>query len=101
MFAECSSLKELNLNSFNMNKLKDTYHMFEECSSLIELQWNNLNKNKITNISGMFIKCSDNFIRKIKNKFKYLKPEAFAIPKFKKCMDKIKCPLVPTPGHLS
>ena len=84
MFAECSSLKELNLNSFNTNKLKDTYHMFEECSSLNELQWNNLNKNKISNISGMFIKCSDNFIRKIKNKFKYLKPEAFAIPKFKK-----------------
>ena len=77
MFSECSSLKELNLNSFKVNKLTDASHMFEGCTSLIELNWNDLNGNHSFNMRDMFSKCSDDFKRKIKNKYKKLKGEAF------------------------
>ena len=69
MFSNCSSLKELNLNSFNTNKLTDTFHMFKGCSSLIELNWNNLNVNNLTSMHGMSFKCSNDFTKKIKNKY--------------------------------
>jgi len=37
MFSGCSSLKELNLSSFNTNNVTDMGYMFEGCSSLKEL----------------------------------------------------------------
>ena len=77
MLSQCSTLKELNLNSFKTDKLDDTYHMFERCTSLIELNWDNLNANKITYIANMFWECPDDFIKKIKKKFKNLNPAAF------------------------
>ena len=103
MFWGCSSLEELNLNSFNTNKVKSFYRMFEGCSSLKELNLSNFNINKVTNMYGMFSNCwslkdlilfddnSENIIdmegmfngcldkltSKIKNKYKYIKEEAF------------------------
>ena len=61
--------------------------MFEGCSSLIELNWEHLNLKKLNNkanMMGMFTKCSDDFRKKLKNKFKNLKNEAFVEPIFKK-----------------
>ena len=103
MFWGCSSLEELNLNSFNTNKVKSFYRMFEGCSSLKALNLSNFNINKVTNMYGMFSNCwslkdlilfddnSENIIdmegmfngcldkltSKIKNKYKYIKEEAF------------------------
>ena len=53
MFAECSSLKELNLNNFNTNNVIDMRSMFSRCSSLKELNLNNFNTNNVTNMSYM------------------------------------------------
>ena len=103
MFWGCSSLEELNLNSFNTNKVKSFYRMFEGCSSLKELNLSNFNINKVTNMYGMFSNCwslkdlilfddnsennidmegmfngcLDKLTSKIKNKYKYIKEEAF------------------------
>ena len=43
MFCGCSSLKELNLNNFNTNNVKDMSGMFYYCSSLKKLNINNFN----------------------------------------------------------
>ncbi len=102
MFWGCSSLEELNLNSFNTNKVKSFYRMFEGCSSLKELNLSNFNINKVTNMYGMFSNCwslkdlilfddncniidmegmfngcLDKLTSKIKDKYKYIKEEAF------------------------
>ena len=103
MFWGCSSLEELNLNSFNTNKVKSFYRMFEGCSSLKALNLSNFNINKVTNMYGMFSNCwslkdlilfddnsennidmegmfngcLDKLTSKIKNKYKYIKEEAF------------------------
>ena len=37
MFRYCSSLKEINLSSFNTNKVTNMSDMFYECSSLKEI----------------------------------------------------------------
>ena len=103
MFWGCSSLEELNLNSFNTNKVKSFYRMFEGCSSLKALNLSNFNADKVTNMYGMFSNCwslkdlilfddnsennidmegmfngcLDKLTSKIKNKYKYIKEEAF------------------------
>ena len=103
MFWGCSSLEEVNLNSFNTNKVKSFYRMFEGCSSLKALNLSNFNADKVTNMYGMFSNCwslkdlilfddnSGNIINmegmfngcldkltsKIKDKYKYIKAEAF------------------------
>ncbi len=67
MFNECSSLKELNLLSFNTNQVTDMSYMFSNCSSLKELNLSSFNTNQVTNMSWMFdsinkkckIKCED------------------------------------------
>ena len=41
MFNNCSSLEELNLSSFNTNKVNYMNGMFLQCSSLKELNLNN------------------------------------------------------------
>ena len=40
--------------------------MFYKCSSLKELNLNNFNTNKVTNMGGMFTGCSDELKLKIK-----------------------------------
>ena len=50
MFSRCLSLKELNLNNFNTNKISNMISMFNGCSSLKELNLNNFNTKNITTI---------------------------------------------------
>ena len=67
MFYNCSSLKELNLSSFNTNQVTDMSWMFSYCSSLKELDLSSFNTTKVTDMSEMFdsinkkckIKCED------------------------------------------
>ena len=66
MFYECSSLKELNLNNFNIDKVTDMSFMFSRCSSLKELNINNFNTNNVTDMRYMFSKCSDELKLKLK-----------------------------------
>ena len=77
MFNECSSLKELNLNNFNTNRVTNMSRMFSGCSSLKELNLNNFNTNNVTNMSDMFNGCLDELKLKIKSQFKNFKEEAF------------------------
>ena len=51
LFYGCSSLKELNLNNFNINNVTNMSGMFWGCSSLEELNLNNFNTNNVTNMS--------------------------------------------------
>ena len=50
MFSSCSSLKELDLSNFNINKIKNIIGMFSFCYSLKELNLSNFNTNKIREI---------------------------------------------------
>ena len=77
MFNECSSLKELNLNSFNTNNVIDMSCMFMGCKSLVELNLNNFNTDKVYKMFYMFSGCSNELILKIKAKYKNIKEEAF------------------------
>ena len=52
-------------------------YMFYGCSSLKELNLNNFNTNKVTNMIGMFGGCLDELKLKIKSQFKNFKEEAF------------------------
>ena len=75
MFNDCSSLKELNLSSFNTNQVTNMSWMFSDCSSLKELNLSSFNTNRVTNMSWMFdsinkkckLECED---EKILNGFK-------------------------------
>jgi len=58
MFRDCSSLKELNLSSFNTKNVTDMSFMFSLCSSLKELNLSSFNTNNVTNMSYMFSLCS-------------------------------------------
>ena len=58
MFCDCSSLKEINLQSFNTNQVTDMSWMFCDCSSLIEINLQSFNTNQVTNMSYMFNGCS-------------------------------------------
>ena len=51
--------------------------MFRECSSLKELNLNTFNTNNVTDMSYMFGDCLDELKLKIKNQFKNFKEEAF------------------------
>ena len=51
--------------------------MFNECKSLKKLNLNNFNTNKVRDISYMFSGCSNSLKMKIKNQYKNIKKEAF------------------------
>ena len=51
--------------------------MFSGCSSLKELNLNNFNINNVTYMECMFEKCSDDLKMKIKSENKNIKDEAF------------------------
>ena len=54
MFSDCSSLKELNLSSFNTNNVTNMSEMFRNCSSLNELNLSSFNTNNVTDMSNIF-----------------------------------------------
>ena len=58
MFANCSSLIALDLSKFNTNTVKDMSGMFYNCSSLKELDLSSFNTENVTNMQAMFYNCS-------------------------------------------
>ena len=58
MFAECSSLNNINLSNFNTNNVINMEWMFFGCSSLTNIDLSNFNTNNVTDMEGMFSDCS-------------------------------------------
>ena len=58
MFYNCSSLKELNLSSFNTNQVTNMSYMFDNCSSLKQLDLSSFNTNQVNDMRRMFNNCS-------------------------------------------
>ncbi len=58
MFYVCTSLQELDLSSFNTANVKYMTVMFDGCKSLQQLDLSNFNTSKVTSISQMFNACS-------------------------------------------
>ena len=65
MFDKCSSLTNLNLSSFNTQKVTKMNFMFCNCSSLINLDLSNFNTPDDTDMHMMFFKCSSLKMEKI------------------------------------
>ena len=57
MFYECSSLESINLSSLNTNNVNSFYCMFNKCSSLKSIDLSSFNTNKVTDMRGMFQEC--------------------------------------------
>ena len=70
MFEGCKSLKQLNLSSFNTNKVTNMISMFEGCSSLNELNISNFNFDNVTDMVYMFEGCSSKIKKKIEKQIK-------------------------------
>jgi len=58
MFANCSSLKNLNLKNFNTAAVTNMRLLFYECSSLTELNLSSFNTTAVKEMGGMFYGCS-------------------------------------------
>ena len=58
MFYNCSSIKEINLSSFNTNQVTNMSCMFLGCSSLENLNLSSINTKTVTDMSCMFLGCS-------------------------------------------
>ena len=78
MFADCNSLKNLNLSNFNTQHLTDMKFMFSHCYSLTNLNLSNFNTQNIRDMDGIFYGCKslkkEKIItkdKKILNKFLY------------------------------
>ena len=77
MFRGRSSLKELNLNSFNTNNVTSMNRIFDGCASLKKLNRNNFNTDNVTDMRCMFYGCLDELKLKIKSKYNNFRYEAF------------------------
>ena len=58
MFDICSSLKKINISSFDTSKVTSIAGMFGSCSSITEIIANNLDTSKVTDMSNMFSGCT-------------------------------------------
>ncbi|EKJ5046745.1 BspA family leucine-rich repeat surface protein, partial [Enterococcus faecalis] len=58
MFGDCSSLKSLDVSSFNTKKVWNTSEMFEGCSSLKSLDVSNFDMSHVELVDSMFAGCS-------------------------------------------
>ena len=58
-FYECSSLTSLNLNGFNTSSVTDMGYTFSGCSSLTSLNLSSFNTNNVTLMHGMFNNTSN------------------------------------------
>jgi len=58
MFYGCSSLKSIDLSSFNTTNVKDMSYMFYQCSSLKSIYLSSFNTNNVKDMSYMFYQCS-------------------------------------------
>ena len=57
MFSGCSSLKSINLSSFNTTNVKNMSQIFRECSSLHSIDLSSFNTTNAENMNGMFDGC--------------------------------------------
>ena len=57
MFDGCSSLKSIDLSSFNTNNVNNMSNMFSWCSSLEYIDLSSFNTNNVNNMSNMFSWC--------------------------------------------
>ena len=51
MLYNYSSLKEVDLSSFNTSEIKDMSHLFYGCNSLEQINISSFNTNNVTNMS--------------------------------------------------
>ena len=58
MFSYCSSLKSIDLSSFNTTNVKDMSFMFSGCSSLQSINLSSFNTTNVKNMRSMFYGCS-------------------------------------------
>ena len=58
MFGVCSSLKSLDLRSFDTSNVTSMQSMFSGCSSLTDLDISSFDTSNVTNMGGMFFGCS-------------------------------------------
>ena len=58
MFANCSSLTNIDLSNFKIKTITNLKRMFSECSSLTNIDLSNFNTNNVTDMSFMFVGCS-------------------------------------------
>ena len=58
MFYGCSSLKSIDLSSFNTTNVKDMSGMFWGCSSLESIDLSSFNTTNVNDMSCMFYRCS-------------------------------------------
>ena len=58
MFADCYSIKSLDLSNFNTSSVTDMGEMFSDCSGLTSLDLSNFNTSSVTDMGGMFSDCS-------------------------------------------
>ena len=58
MFFWCSSLKFIDLSSFNTNKVNDMSSMFDCCKSLESIDLSSFDTSNVNNMSHMFFSCS-------------------------------------------
>ena len=58
MFSDCSSLKSIDLSSFNTNNVNNMNSMFSGCSSLQSINLYSFNTTNVNNMGLMFFKCS-------------------------------------------
>ena len=59
MFSGCSSLMNLNLNTFNTSKVTNMYCMFINCTSLTNLDIRQWNTSNVRNMNNMFYECTN------------------------------------------
>ena len=55
---DCSSLKTIDLSSFNTTEVRNMSHIFEACSSLESVNICSFTTKESTNLWGMFEGCS-------------------------------------------
>ena len=57
MFDPCTNLEDLDLSKFDTSQVKDMSYMFAGCESLKELDLQNFNTSQVTDMSFMFAEC--------------------------------------------
>ena len=58
MFYGCSSLKELDLSSFDTSQVTNMSDMFCECEALLTLDLSSFDTSQVADMSSMFYRCS-------------------------------------------
>ena len=57
MFADCTSLSNINLSNFNTRNITNMSDMFNGCISLLNINLSNFNTQNVTSMSYIFSGC--------------------------------------------